>query len=70
MKADSENYTLFEAYKKQNVFSFSTKKGATGGVIYYELAPNRPDLVLKDIVKMLHPTLLPHHSFEFFERLE
>ena len=70
MKADSENYTLFEAYKKQNVFSFSTKKGATGGVIFYELAPNRPDLVLKDIVKMLHPTLLPHHSFEFFERLE
>lgn len=69
MKNDNENYTFFDAYKKQNIYSFSTKKGATGGVIYYELAPNRPDLVLKDIVKMLHPNLLPHHSFDFFERL-
>ena len=40
-----------------------------GGVLYYELAPNRPDLVLQDIVKILHPTLLPEHDMYFFSKL-
>ena len=30
---------------------------------------NRPDLVLKDIVKILHPEILPNHQLYFFERL-
>lgn len=67
---DNVNYIHFKAVKNKNVYSFSTKKGKTGGVIYYELAQNRPDIVLKDIVKILHPTILPHHELYFFERLE
>ena len=46
------------------------KKGKTGGVIYYELAPNRPDLVLKDLVKIFHPELLPNYELFFFEKLK
>lgn len=63
-------YTQLVAYKNKNVYSFSSLKGETGGVIYYELAPNRPDLVLKDIVKILHPDLLTEHEFYFFRALE
>ncbi|RMA64629.1 ABC transporter substrate-binding protein [Ulvibacter antarcticus] len=63
-------YSEFDAFKNMNAFSFTTKKGATGGVIYYELAPNRPDIVLKDIVKILHPELLPDHELYFFSRLQ
>jgi iron complex transport system substrate-binding protein len=64
------NYIHFKAVKNKNVYSFSTKKGKTGGVIYYELAQNRPDLVLKDIVKILHPEVLPDHELFFFEKLK
>ena len=64
------NYNYFKAVQTKNVYSFSTKKGKTGGVIYYELAQNRPDLVLKDIVKILHPEVLPNHELFFFERLK
>jgi len=63
-------YTQLEAYKNKTVYSFSSLKGETGGIIYYELAPNRPDLVLKDLVKILHPELLPEHEFYFFRALE
>jgi iron complex transport system substrate-binding protein len=63
-------YTQLDAYKNKNVYSFSSLKGETGGIIYYELAPNRPDLVLKDLVKILHPDLLPEHDFYFFRALE
>ncbi len=63
-------YSEFDAFKESNVFSFTNKKGATGGVLYYELAPNRPDIVLKDIIKILHPELLPTHELYFFSHLE
>jgi len=67
---DNKNYKFFKAVETKNVYSFSTKKGKTGGVIYYELAPNRPDLVLKDMIKILHPELLPNYELYFFEQLQ
>lgn len=64
------HYAQFKAFQQKNVYSFSGKKGKTGGVLYYELAPNRPDLVLKDIVKILHPELLVGYQPFFFEKLK
>ena len=64
------HYAKFKAFKNKNVYSFSGKKGKTGGILYYELAPNRPDLVLKDLVKILHPELLPNYKPFFFEKLK
>ena len=64
------HYAEFNAFKNKNVYSFSGKKGKTGGILYYELAPNRPDLVLKDLVKILHPELLPSYEPFFFEKLK
>lgn len=64
------HYTQFKAFKNKNVFSFANKKGETGGILYYELAPNRPDIVIKDIVKILHPELLVGYKPFFFEKLK
>ena len=64
------HYAQFKAFQNKNVFSFSGRKGKTGGVLYYELAPNRPDIVLKDIVKILHPELLRGYKPFFFEKLK
>ena len=63
------HYAKFKAFQNKNVYSFSEKKGKTGGILYYELAPNRPDLVLKDLVKILHPELLVDYKPFFFEKL-
>lgn len=70
MTDSNPHYSQFDAFKTKSIYSFSTKKGSTGGIIYYELAPNRPDLVLKDILKILHPELLPEHQLFFFEKLK
>ena len=64
------NYKHFKAVQNKNVYSFSSKKGKTGGVIYYELASNRPDLVLKDLIKILHPELMKEYELYFFEKLK
>ncbi|MFN3754289.1 ABC transporter substrate-binding protein [Flavobacterium sp.] len=70
MTDKNPHYAQFTAFKNKKVYSFSGKKGKTGGILYYELAPNRPDMVLKDIVKILHPELLPSYKPFFFEKLK
>lgn len=70
MSEANTHYTQFKAFQTKNVYSYSTKKGKTGGLIYYELAPNRPDLVLKDIIKIIHPEVLPNYNLYFFEKLQ
>ena len=70
MTDTNPNYKFFKAYKNGNVYSFSSKKGKTGGVLYYELAPNRPDLILKDLIKIMHPEVLPDYELFFFEKLK
>lgn len=70
MTDSNPHYAQFDAFRNKNIYSFSTKKGKTGGLIYFELAPNRPDLVIKDILKILHPELLPEHQLYFFEKLK
>lgn len=70
MTDSNPHYTQFKAFKTNNVYSFASKKGKTGGVLYYELAPNRPDIVLKDLVKILHPELLIGYKPFFFEKLK
>ncbi len=69
LKEGHSVYSQFDAFKKDKVYSFTNKKGETGGLLYFELAPNRPDLVLKDIIKILHPELLPEYEFYFFSKL-
>lgn len=69
MKEASPHYNQFEAFQNRNVFTFSSQKGETGGVIFYELAPNRPDLVLKDLISIFHPELLPEYRTTFYKPL-
>ena len=68
-KANS-HYTKFKAFQEKEVYSFVNKTGETGGVLYYELGMARPDLVLKDLIKICHPELMEDYQPFFFERLK
>ena len=63
------HYSEFDAFTNKNVYSFEGKLGATGGTVYYELAPSRPDLVLKDYIKIFHPDLMSSYEFTFASKL-
>lgn len=67
---NNTHYKKFKAFQDKKVYGTALITGKTGGVIYYELGPNRPDLVLKDLVKILHPKLLKKHKLQFFKALE
>ena len=69
MNQSSKHYKQFDAFNNDAVYTFANNKGETGGVLYYELAPTRPDLVLKDIIKIAHPNLLANYELTFFEKM-
>ena len=65
------HYAKFSAFKHKNVYSFAPRKGATGGSVFYELGPTRPDLILKDLIYILHPeVLMTNYVPVFFEQLK
>ncbi|MFY9244052.1 MAG: ABC transporter substrate-binding protein [Polaribacter sp.] len=68
--SSNQIYAEFNAFKNDKIYTPSTKKGKTGGVIYYELAPTRPDLVLKDLIKITNSVLLPNYELTFFEKMQ
>jgi len=70
LEKSSQHYTKFDAYKSKNIYTFSNTTGKTGGVLYYELGTARPDLVLKDIIKICHPELLKDYQPYFFKALK
>ncbi len=70
MASENGFYKQFEAFKAKNIYTFAKDKGETGGVIYYELASHRPDWVLKDLIHIFHPELLPNYQNHFFKPLD
>lgn len=67
---ENHHYNKFDAYTSKQVYTFESEKGATGGTVYYELASSRPDLVLKDFIKIFHPEVLPNYNFTFAKKLD
>ena len=69
LRENNNRYTFFEAFKNKAVYSSTLKTGIKGGLVYYELGPMRPDLILKDIIQIAHPELLTDYEPYFFEKL-
>ncbi|NBC56899.1 MAG: ABC transporter substrate-binding protein [Bacteroidetes bacterium] len=70
MLDQQKHYKKFNAFQNKNIYTFAKTKGQTGGVLYYELAPQRPDWVLKDLIHIFHPKLLNTYEPQFFKPLD
>ena len=68
-KTDSK-YKLFKAYKEGNVYNTNKRINATGGNDYWESGVARPDLLLNDMIKICHPSLLSEYELTYYERLK
>ena len=65
-----KRYALFKPFIDTQVYTYDARKGSTGGSEYLELGYSRPDIILKDLIKIAHPDLLPDHELYFHRRLE
>ena len=70
MLSNHNGYSYFEAFKNNKTYTYTNKIGPKGGLLYFELGSLRPDLILKDIIKIAHPELLTTYESFFFKALE
>lgn len=69
--ANADNrYTKYKPFKEGKVFTYNARKGAKGGSEFLEIGYLRPDIILKDLVKIAHPDLLPDHNLYFHAQLK
>ena len=61
LEKESSNYALFDAYKNQTIYACNTMKNA-----YYLEISLHPDWILKDLIKIFHPELLPDYSLKYY----
>ena len=70
MEDSNDHYLRFKPFRERKLYTFARSRGATGGLLYYELAPSRPDIVLKDLIHIFHPELLVEYEPYFFKPLQ
>ncbi len=70
IEMSDKRYALFKPFVQKNVFTYNARKGAKGGSEFLELGYLRPDIILKDLVKIAHPELLPEHQLYFHKKLK
>ena len=64
LKQDYALNARFKAFQEKKMYGCNTRYAN-----YYEDLPFHPDFVLKDLVKILHPDLLPEHELQYFKLL-
>ena len=67
--ANSEHYTRFKAFQLGNVFLNNKRVNTVGGNDFWESGVYRPDIVLKDLVKIIHPELYPEYEPVYWRKL-
>ena len=70
LDALNKNYRLLHVYQKKAIYNRTKRTNADGGNDYWEYGYIRPDLVLADYLRTIHPELLPEYETIFFEKLK
>ena len=70
MLSAEERYQTFEAFKASEVYNYGKRIIPNGGNDFFESGYARPDIVLMDLIRILHPQLLPHYETRYFLKLQ
>lgn len=63
-------HALFGAVKTAKVYNFNKLLLPSGANDYWESAVARPDWLLKDLIYIMHPELLPGHTLRYYQQLK
>lgn len=61
---------LFKAWKEGHVYANDAIRCEAGGRDFFETGAARPDWILADLIRILHPELLPGHKLRWYRRLQ
>jgi iron complex transport system substrate-binding protein len=69
IKALDVRYADFKPFKNGQVFNNNKRTNDLGSNDYWESGAVNPQLVLADLIKILHPELLPAHQLVYYKQL-
>ena len=69
LSSDSK-HALFRPVLLKEVYNFNKRTLPSSANDFWESAVARPDLLLADVVAILHPDILPEHEFVYAEKLK
>ena len=64
LERDYAPYARFKAFQDRKVYGCNTNH-----VPFYEESPFHPELLLKDLIKIFHPELLPDYDLKYFSNV-
>jgi iron complex transport system substrate-binding protein len=68
--ATDKRLTNLQPYKTGKLFNFNARAIANGGNDYWESGTVKANIVLKDLIAILHPELLPNYKMYYYKKLE
>ncbi len=70
MLARDKRYADFKSFKSGNIYNYNKRMNASGANDYWESGAVNPQQVLADLIKILHPELLPEHELVYYRKVE
>jgi iron complex transport system substrate-binding protein len=60
---------IIRPYKERHIYNNNAQTSLGGGNDFWESGITHPNVILKDLIKIFHPELLPHHSLVYYKKL-
>jgi len=62
-------YAEFKAFAQGSVYNYNARVTEMGGSDYFESGVANPDIILKDLIRIFYPDLLPEHALYYYQQL-
>jgi iron complex transport system substrate-binding protein len=67
--AANERYSAFKAFRERRVYNHNARLNEHKADDYWETGIIEPDVLLADVIKILHPDRLPDHRLKYYRWL-
>jgi iron complex transport system substrate-binding protein len=69
LEVDSR-FSHLKVFRTNSIYNNNNLVNAKGGNAYFEKGVVEPDIILSDIISVLHPHLLPSYCMKYYKKLE
>jgi iron complex transport system substrate-binding protein len=68
--AEDSRLSSLRPFKNVQLYNNNLRTSDNGGNDFWESGITHPQLILKDMIKIFHPELLPQHSLVYYKKLD
>ena len=68
--AKDSRFKEFKTFKTGEIYNNNKRKQPGGGNDYWESGVVHPEILLADLIKILHPEIVPDHQLYYYQKIE